>query len=71
MLDTDSNGTAHVTIETKLISLIAGKKNNVLGRSIVVQVGQDDWEKDETAAALINGASGNRIACCLIGVAGY
>jgi len=60
-----------VTIKTNLICLIAGKQNDVLGRSIFVQAGEHEVGKDETTDALINGALGNRIACCLIAIAGY
>lgn len=58
----DASGTAHVDETVNFIS-VAGMKNPIIGRSVVVHAGADDMKTQPT------GAAGARIAVGTIGIA--
>jgi len=58
-------GKATLELEDSLVSLSG--ENNVLGRAIVVHVGEDDLGKGGAEDSLTTGHAGGRIACGTIG----
>lgn len=63
----DENGTAVVDIKDTLVHLIG--PHSVIGRSIVVAVGEDDQGRGGHANSLSTGNSGPRAAAGVIGLA--
>lgn len=66
-IKTDASGEADFALTDKVMSLEGPK--NIIGRAIVVHVGQDDLGLGGTPESLINGNSGPRAACGVIGIA--
>lgn len=65
-LETDNNGNAKMTLFSNLIKL-RGTKANILGRMVIIHALEDDLGEGENYESKINGNSGPRIACAIIG----
>lgn len=65
-LNFDRNRTAILKLETTSLTLTGPL--SVVGRSLVVHQRRDDLGLGGHAASLVNGASGERLACCVIAV---
>ncbi|KAK0492886.1 superoxide dismutase [Armillaria luteobubalina] len=63
---TDANGVATLDITDDIMSL--NGPLSIVGRAIVVHAGTDDLGKGGTPLSLINGNSGDRISCGVIGL---
>ncbi len=59
-LEVGEDGTATLTVATNLWSIGTGADNDVIGRSVVVHAGADDFTTQPT------GAAGGRIGCGVI-----
>ena len=57
----DENGHAHLDLTDKMISFSG--KHSIIGRGIIVHMGEDDLKSQPT------GAAGARVACGVIGIA--
>eukprot|EP00898_Chlorokybus_atmophyticus_P000854 jgi/Chlat1/176/Chrsp1S03249 len=62
----DENGNANFTAYARRLRLTGGR--SIIGRAIVIHGGEDDLGRGGNATSLINGNSGARIACGVIGV---
>ncbi|KAK0200607.1 superoxide dismutase [Desarmillaria ectypa] len=62
----DANGVAVLDITDKIMSL--NGPLSIVGRSIVIHTGTDDLGKGSTPLSLVNGNSGERAACGVIGI---
>jgi len=65
-LQTDSVGSAHYRIVDDCIKL-RGSKANIIGRGLIIHADKDDCGNGNNEESLINGNSGKRIACAIIG----
>lgn len=45
---------------------LSGSSGNIIGKSLVVKSGKDDLGKGDDAQSLIDGNSGDGLACCVI-----
>lgn len=66
-LKSDSNGDFMCTYIDDLIQ-VDSKKNNIIGRSVVIHKGIDDCGFGNDKESLITGNAGKRIACAIIGI---
>ena len=64
-LKTDSNGIANYTMYDDVIKLKG--KCNIIGRGLIIHADTDDCGLGNNDASLLNGNSGKRIACAIIG----
>ncbi len=60
-------GIANVSIRVRSLSLF--ERNAIIGRSVVVHENSDDLGQGDNPESLINGNSGARIGCGVIGIA--
>jgi Cu-Zn family superoxide dismutase len=67
-LQTNHQGHCIMKMEDHLIQL-RGSKCNILGRGLIIHADPDDCGLGGDEASLINGNSGRRIACAIIGYA--
>lgn len=65
-LQTDKNGCVNYRIEDDCIKL-RGTVANIIGRGLIIHADPDDCGLGENMASKINGNSGKRIACAIIG----
>jgi Cu-Zn family superoxide dismutase len=68
-----TNGVASGTFDDYNLSIIPGRDNNIVGRSIVIHANQDDmgilgevYSSDDGIESLITGNAGDRVACANI-----
>jgi Cu-Zn family superoxide dismutase len=64
-LKTDNDGNVKYKIIDKMIKLRG--ICNIIGRGLIIHADKDDGGKGNNEASLINGNSGKRIACAIIG----
>ncbi|KAK0219195.1 superoxide dismutase [Armillaria fumosa] len=65
-VQTDANGAATLDITDDIMSL--NGPLSIVGRAIVVHAGTDDLGKGGTPLSLVNGNSGARVSCGVIGL---
>jgi len=65
-LVSDKNGIANYTFEDDYIKL-TGNKSNIIGRGLIIHADPDDCGLGKPPNSIINGNSGKRIACSIIG----
>lgn len=65
-IHTDKNGCVKYRMEDNMIKL-RGSKANIIGRGLIIHADQDDCGMGNNDASKINGNSGKRIACAIIG----
>jgi Cu-Zn family superoxide dismutase len=65
-LNTDKDGCVNYIIEDNMIKL-RGSKANIIGRGLIIHADQDDCGMGNNEASKLNGNSGKRIACAIIG----
>jgi Cu-Zn family superoxide dismutase len=65
---TDSKGCAKYRVMDHMIKL-RGMKSNIIGRGLVIHENEDDCGMGDNNESLVNGNSGKRIACAIIGYA--
>ncbi|TFK74868.1 copper/zinc binding superoxide dismutase [Pluteus cervinus] len=65
-IQSDNDGTAEFSFTANMLDLSA--EYSIIGRAIVVHAGTDDLGLGKTANSSINGNSGARIACGVIGL---
>jgi len=66
-LKTDKNGIVNIRMSDNMIKLKG--KANIIGRGLIIHADEDDLGLGTNAASKINGNSGKRIACAIIGIA--
>lgn len=66
-LVTDKKGVAKYSFVDNMIKL-RGTKSNIIGRGLIIHADPDDCGLGENTSSLINGNSGKRIACAVIGI---
>ena len=66
-LKTDKNGNVNIRMSDNMIKLKG--KANIIGRGLIIHADEDDLGLGTNAASKINGNSGKRIACAIIGIA--
>jgi len=62
----DSTGCCHYRMIDNVIQL-RGNKANIIGRGLIIHADADDCGQGNNEASSINGNSGKRIACAIIG----
>ena len=62
----DQYGNCHCIMMDDVIQL-RGIKANIIGRGLIIHADADDCGQGNNSASLINGNSGKRIACAIIG----
>lgn len=65
-LQTDKNGVAKYKMVDDVIKL-RGSKANIIGRGLIIHADEDDCGKGGNDKSLMNGNSGKRLACTIIG----
>ena len=65
-LATDKNGSVNYRMEDDCIKL-RGTNANIIGRGLIIHADPDDCGVGVNDASKINGNSGKRIACAIIG----
>lgn len=65
-LSVDKNGCVDYKIADNYIKL-RGSAANIIGRGLIIHEDEDDCGNGDNQASLINGNSGKRIACAIIG----
>ena len=65
---TDSKGCAKYRVMDHMIRL-RGSKSNIIGRGLVIHENEDDCGMGDNKESLVNGNSGKRIGCAIIGYA--
>ena len=66
-LKTDKNGNVNIRMSDNTIKLKG--EANIIGRGLIIHADEDDLGLGTNAASKINGNSGKRIACAIIGSA--
>ena len=64
-IQTDKNGCANYIMSDSVIKLHG--KANIIGRGLIIHADPDDCGEGDNEQSLINGNSGKRIACAIIG----
>jgi Cu-Zn family superoxide dismutase len=65
-LKSDKNGNVNIRMSDNMIKLKG--KANIIGRGLIIHADEDDLGLGTNAASKINGNSGKRIACAIIGI---
>lgn len=65
-VESDGNGHVNMTFTDPIISLIGDR--SIIGRSVVLHEGMDDFGLGNTADSKKSGNSGGRQACGVIGI---
>ena len=65
-LKSDKNGNVNIKISDNMIKLKG--KANIIGRGLIIHADEDDLGNGTNEASKINGNSGKRIACAIIGI---
>ena len=65
-LSTDKNGCVDYILDDDYLRL-RGSVANIIGRGLIIHADEDDCGNGNNSASLINGNSGKRIACAIIG----
>jgi Cu-Zn family superoxide dismutase len=65
-LISDASGNSYMCMDDNQISLFG--EHSIIGRSVVVHDSEDDLGKKGDATSLLNGNSGARVACGVIGL---
>jgi len=63
-IEADENGEVHMQLFTKKF-----KVKDIIGRSLIVHEDEDDLGRGRNKSSKINGNSGSRLACAIIGIA--
>jgi len=62
----DKNGCCNYRMIDNVIEL-RGNKANIIGRGLIIHANEDDCGQGDNDASSVNGNSGKRIACAIIG----
>jgi len=62
----NEDGIAEFQISDRLISLVDGLENCILGRGVVIHAGEDDLGTGGDQGSLNTGNAGSRLGCCII-----
>ena len=65
-LKTDKNGNVNLVMRDTMIKLKG--KSNIIGRGLIIHADEDDLGNGANELSKINGNSGKRIACAIIGI---
>ena len=65
-LKSDKNGNVNIRMSDNMIKLKG--KANIIGRGLIIHADEDDLGNGTNEASKINGNSGKRIACAIIGI---
>jgi Cu-Zn family superoxide dismutase len=65
-LQTDKYGNVNMIMIDNMIKLKG--KSNIIGRGLIIHADEDDLGQGTNSASKINGNSGKRIACAIIGI---
>ncbi|XP_046390381.1 superoxide dismutase [Cu-Zn]-like isoform X2 [Ischnura elegans] len=63
-----SQGTATITAVDSVISLIPTSPHSIVGRTLVIHAGEDDYGLGGYSDSLTTGHAGARVACGIIGI---
>lgn len=65
--ETDKNGRVYIEYHDPRLNLFHSTKKSIIGCSVVIHAGQDDFGLGTNSESKITGNAGERIACSIIG----